>query len=60
MATLGGSVAVDRIKGPGNENHHHDGGDLHDAERLSAGKRNANAVGVPKVECHQNGETRGK
>ena len=51
------SLAEDRKQAPANEHHHHGRGDLHDAQRLPAGKRNTTPVAVPKIQGYQDCES---
>ena len=54
------AVLEDRGDAPDDQDHHHDGGDLHDAQRLLAGFVHADDVLAPEVESDDGGEDRGE
>ena len=50
----------DRERAPGDEQHHHGGGDVHDAQRFAARFGNALDVLPPEIAGHQNREDRSR
>src|SRR5579862_5044625 len=53
------TTSVQGVEAPSDQDNHHDGGELHDAQGLSARFRNALDIFPPEIKCDNDGHGRG-